>query len=169
MHCTSSRKGWRNMAAKPAFVYVTYISTTPEKVWQALTDGELTKQYWVRHRNASDWKVGSTWKHQDYDDPSIVDIVGTVVESTPPRRLVITWAFPADEANPAKHSRVTFDIEPFMDAVRLTVTHDELEPDSPMLKGVTSGWPIILSSLKTLLETGAALPMTTRRWTQPAA
>jgi uncharacterized protein YndB with AHSA1/START domain len=154
---------------KPTFVYVTYISTTPEKVWNALTDGEMTKQYWVRHRNASDWKVGSTWQHQDYDDPAIVDIVGTVVESTPPRRLVITWAFPADAADKTKHSRVTFEIEPSMDAVRLTVTHDELDEDSPMLNGVSRGWPLVLSSLKTLLETGHALPATTRRMTAPPA
>ena len=155
------------MTAKPKFVYVTYISTTPEKVWQALTDGEMTKQYWVRHKNASDWKVGSTWKHQDYDNPSLVDIVGTVVESAPPRRLVVTWAFPADAANREKQSRVTYEIEPYMDAVRLIVTHDELEPGSEMLKGITSGWPLVLSSLKTLLETGKPLPMTTRRWTEP--
>ena len=155
------------MTAKPKFVYVTYISTTPEKVWHALTDGEMTKQYWVRHKNASDWKVGSTWKHQDYDNPSLVDIVGTVVESAPPRRLVVTWAFPADAANREKQSRVTYEIEPYMDAVRLIVTHDELEPGSEMLKGITSGWPLVLSSLKTLLETGKPLPMTTRRWTEP--
>ena len=154
---------------KPQFVYVTYIATTPEKLWNALMDGEMTKDYWVRHRNVSDWKVGSTWEHQDYDDAGIVDIVGKVVENTPPRRLVLTWAFPADAANEAKHSRVAFEIEPFFDAVRLTVTHDELEPDSDMLRGITQGWPGVLSSLKTLLETGRPMPMTTRRWTGPPA
>ena len=148
---------------KPEFVYVTYISATPEKVWNALLDPELTKQYWARRRNASDWKVGSPWQHRDYDNAGLVDIVGKVVESVPPRRLVLTWAFPADAANPAKHSRVTFEIEPFMGAVRLTVTHDELEPDSPMLRGITQGWPAVLSSLKTLLETGKPLPFTTTR------
>lgn len=113
---------------KVFIVYVTYISTTPERVWQALMDPEMTKDYWVRHRNASDWNVGSAWQHQDYDDPRIVDIVGTVVESAPPKRLVVTWAFPADVADKTKHSRVTYEIEPFMGAVRLTVTHDDLEP-----------------------------------------
>ena len=93
------------MTRKPRFVYVTYLSTTPEKLWNALMDGEMTRQYWGRHRNVSDWKVGSTWEHQDYDTPAIVDIVGKVVESTPPRRLVLTWAFPADAASEAKHSR----------------------------------------------------------------
>jgi len=153
--------------SKPKFVYVTYISTTPEKVWAALTDGEVTKQYWGRHNNVSDWQAGSAWKHQDYDDPAKVDIVGTVVESTPPRRLVVTWAFPTDDEDPAKTSRVTYDIEPFRDVVRLTVTHDELEPDSSMLHGITAGWPLVLSSLKTFLETGTPMAMMTRRWQQP--
>jgi len=154
---------------KPKFVYVTYISTTLEKVWNALIDGEMTKQYWGRHRNVSDWNVGSTWKHQDYDDAGIVDIVGNVVESSPPRRLVLTWALPADAEKPEKHTRVTFEIEPFLDAVRLTVTHDELQPESDMLRGVTEGWPAVLSALKTLLETGRPMPMLTRRWTGPPA
>ena len=91
--------------SKPQFVYVTYISTTPEKLWNALTDGELTKLYWVRHRNVSDWQAGSVWQHQDYDDAAIVDIVGTVAESSPPKRLVLTWAFPADASNPESRNR----------------------------------------------------------------
>ena len=148
---------------RPKFVYVTYIATTPEKVWNALTDPEMTKQYWVRRRNDSDWKAGSAWQHRDYDDASLVDIVGKVVESAPPNRLVITWAFPEDAANQAKQSRVTFEIEPFLGAVKLTVVHDELEPDSRMLQGITQGWPGVLSSLKTLLETGQPLPWTTTR------
>lgn len=152
---------------KPQFVYVTYISTTPEKLWAALADGEMTKQYWCWHRNVSDWKAGSVWKHQDYDDAGKVDIVGKVVESTPPRRLVLTWAAPADAKNEAKHSRVTFEIEPFRGAVRLTVTHAELEPGSEMLDGITKGWPGVLSSLKTLLETGQPLAMTAQRWSEP--
>src|SRR3954471_499432 len=123
---------------KAKFVYVTYISTTAEKLWNALVDGEMTKQYWGRHKNASDWKVGSTWEHRDYDDASLVDIVGKVVESAPPHRLVLTWAFPADAADEAKISKVTFEIEPFLDTMRLTVTHDELEPDSGMLHGITA-------------------------------
>lgn len=145
------------MSNKSQFVYVTYISTTPEKLWNALIDAEMTKKYWWNHRNASDWKVGSTWQHQDYDDAARVDIVGKVVESKPPRRLVITWAYPADAANEAKHSRVTFEIEPQADCVRLSVTHDELEPGSDMLRGITRGWPGVLSSLKSLLETGHAM------------
>ena len=89
----------------------------------------------------------------------MLKLVGKVAESEPPRRLVITWARPADAENPAKHSRVSFDIEPASDGtVRMTVTHSDLEPGSEMLSGISRGWPIVLSSLKSLLETGKALP-----------
>jgi uncharacterized protein YndB with AHSA1/START domain len=151
---------------KPSFVYVTYIATTPQKVWQALVDTDVTGQYWAdptadrpAHVNVSDWTPGSRWEHQRLDEAHTVDIVGKVVESAPPRRLVLTWARPSDADDAAKHSRVTFDIEPHGDRlVRLTVTHEELEKDPQMLAGVSSGWPAVLSNLKTLLETGRALP-----------
>jgi uncharacterized protein YndB with AHSA1/START domain len=149
---------------KAKFVYVTYISTTQEKLWNALVDNEMIKQYWGRHRNASDWQPGSAWEHQDYDDASLVDIAGKVVETSPPHRLVLTWASPGDVEDPEKTSRVTFEIEPFLDTMRLTVTHDELQPGSGMLEGITFGWPTVLSSLKTLLETGKAFESSTRRW-----
>lgn len=141
---------------KSKFVYVTYISTTPERAWNALIDGELTRQYWG-HENVSDWKPGSPWKHQRCDEARTVVLVGEVVECTPPRRLVLTWAAPADAANKAKHTRVTFEIEPIEEMVRLTVTHDELEAASEMLRSITEGWPRVLSSLKSLLETGRPL------------
>ncbi len=144
--------------SKPSFVYVTYIASTPDRVFNALTDPELTRRYWFNHRNASDWQVGSRWAHQDYDQGR-VDIVGRVEESEPPRRLVVTWADPADEASPEKHSRVTFEVAPYQGGVRLTVTHDELEPGSKMEKGISFGWPLVLSNLKTLLETGEVLPL----------
>ncbi len=151
--------------SKASFVYVTYIETTPEKVWNALIDPEMTKDYWGRRRNRSDWKPGSPWRHEDYDDPSKVAIEGRVVESDPPRRLVLTWAHPSPAQDAGQVSRVTFEIEPYLSAVRLTVTHDELEPDSGMLRGISAGWPAVLSSLKTMLETGASMPMTRQRWT----
>ncbi len=141
---------------KSKFLYVTYIRTTPEQAWKALIDGELTRQYWG-HENVSDWKPGSAWKHQRADETRKVVMVGEVIESAPPRRLVLTWAFPADAQNRAKHSRVTFEIEPIEDMVRLTITHDELEVGSEMLRGITEGWPRVLSSLKTFLETGKPL------------
>jgi uncharacterized protein YndB with AHSA1/START domain len=151
---------------KPQFVYVTYISTTPSRVWDALRDPEMTKLYWGNKSNVSDWKVGSSWAHQDHDDGEVA-VTGTVVEADPPRRLVLTWQGADKAQRNEKPSRVTFQIEAIYGAVRLTVTHDELEPDSKMLRGVSAGWPAILSSLKTLLETGQPMPMTTRKWSGP--
>lgn len=142
---------------KPRFVYVMYISTTPDKLWNALLDSKMTAKYW-QHDNVSDWKPGSRWEHRSSDKERTLKLVGKVIESTPPRRLVLTWAFPADEAHEKKHSRVTFEIEPIGDIVRLTVTHDNLEPGSEMLEGIMKGWPKVLSSLKSLLETGKPLP-----------
>ena len=150
---------------KPSYVYVTYIATTPQKVWQALVDKDLMREWWVDPNagcarvNVSDWKPGSRWEHQHADDAGAVDIVGKVVESTPPRRLVFTWARPKDAEDDSKHSRVAFDIEAYGDGlIRLTVTHDELERDPEMFAGISGGWPKVLSNLKTLLETGRALP-----------
>jgi len=142
--------------SKSKFVYVMYIRTTPEKVFRAITEPEVTRQYWSQE-NISDWKPGSLWKHVAADGSGTVRLVGEVVEHKPPRRLVITWAFPADAGNKAKHTRVTFDIEPMEDMVRLTVTHDELEPGSDMERGIMDGWPRVLSSLKSFLETGTPL------------
>jgi uncharacterized protein YndB with AHSA1/START domain len=142
---------------KPQFVYVTYISSSPEKVWNALLDGGMTAKYW-QHENVSDWKPGSRWQHRAFDKDRTLRLVGKVVESSPPRRLVITWAEPADEADEKKHSRVTFEIEPVRDVVRLTVTHDHFEPGSKMFDSISQGWPKVLSSLKSLLETGDPLP-----------
>lgn len=143
---------------KPAFVYVTYINAPAEKVWQALTDGEVTQKYWFQHRNASDWKVGSEWRHEHCDDASIVDVVGTVIESDRPRRLVVSWASPKEAADPSKYSRVTYDILEDRGVVRLTVTHSDLEPGSGMARSIGQGWPLVLSNLKTYLETGNVLP-----------
>jgi uncharacterized protein YndB with AHSA1/START domain len=143
---------------KPTYVYVTYIKTTAEKLWQALTDGEITRQYWSGQRNTSDWKVGSTWQHGVTAEPSAADIVGTVVESERPRRLVVTWAAPSEANDPARVSRVTFDVAEDQGLVRLRVTHDNLEPDSDMARGIDDGWPGVLAGLKTYLETGQPLP-----------
>ncbi|PRC93489.1 SRPBCC family protein [Solimicrobium silvestre] len=149
---------------KPDFVYVTYIATTLEKVWQALVDTDVTRKYWMDpvagcvRVNVSDWQPGSRWEHQRLDDARTTDIVGKVVESNPPRRLVITWARPNEAEDESKHSRVAFDIEPYGDGlIRLMVTHDDLERDPQMLEGISGGWPKVLSNLKTLLETGHAL------------
>ena len=136
----------------PTYVYVTYIESTPERVWEALTDADLTASYWG-HRNESDWQVGSRWEHVRIDGSGIVDVAGEVVESTPPRRLVSRWGPP--EGGP--ESTVTFDIEPYETIVRLTVTHEDL-PTPDDLDAVSGGWPAVFSNLKSLLETGHVLP-----------
>ena len=144
------RQAEEKMSDRPTFVYVTYIESTPEKVWEALTDADLTAAYWG-HRNVSDWQVGSRWEHQRLDGSGIADVTGEVLESTPPHRLVTSWDG-VDEP-----SRVTFDIERYADLVRLTVTHENLASESDRAT-VAIGWPAVLSNLKTMLETGSPLP-----------
>jgi uncharacterized protein YndB with AHSA1/START domain len=139
--------------AKTKFVYVTYIASTPEKVFQAITEPAVTRQYWGME-NVSDWKPGSPWRHTD---GKTVRMVGEVIEHAPPRRLVISWAWPREADDRAKRTRVAFDLERIDAMVKLTVTHDELEPGSDMERGITEGWPRVLSSLKSFLETGKAL------------
>jgi uncharacterized protein YndB with AHSA1/START domain len=143
--------------SKVSHVYVTFIRATPEKVWRAITDPDLSGRYWG-HSNVSDWTVGAAWEHRRIDASKKVDLIGTVLESEAPRRLVITWAFPGDVEEPAKVSRVAFDIDAHKDdVVRLTVSHTDLEPGGEMERGITQGWPIVLSSLKSFLETGKGL------------
>ncbi len=140
-----------------SFVYVTYILSTPEKVFEAITKPEIARRYWG-HENVSDWKPGSGWQHIRADEERTLQLVGQVVEILPPSRLVITWANASQAADPASYSRVTFEIEDYeTDMVRLTVTHDELEAGSGMANGVKKGWPVVLSSLKSFLETGRGL------------
>jgi uncharacterized protein YndB with AHSA1/START domain/DNA-binding transcriptional ArsR family regulator len=141
-------------ADKPNFVYVTYIHSTPQRVWQALTDADLTADYWG-HSNVSDWQVGSSWEHRRVDGSNIADVVGTVLESTPPTRLVITFGEPAQPQ--ADSSTVTFQIEPYHDIVRLTVTHENLASEDD-LHAASAGWPAVMANLKSLLETGHTLP-----------
>jgi len=139
-----------------SFVYVTYIVSTPEKVFEAITKPDIARRYWG-YGNVSDWKPGSNWQHVRDIDERRVDLVGKVIEISPPSHLVISWANPSQADDPASHSRVTFSIEEYDEMVRLTVTHDELEAGSGMAKGITEGWPIVLSSLKSFLETGRSL------------
>ena len=140
---------------KPAYVYVTYIEASPERVWQALTDADATAAYWG-HGNVSDWGEGSPWRHVRTDGSGVADVVGTVVASEPPHRLVTTWADP-DAADESAASTVTFAIEPYGDIVRLTVTHEGLA-DGTDRAAAASGWPAVLSNLKSYLETGRPLP-----------
>ena len=145
---------------RPAFVYVTYIESTPERVWQALTDAELTAAYWG-HANVSDWRVGSPWEHRRTDGSGVADVVGTVEVSEPPTRLVTTWADPADPDGPA--SRVTFAVQPYGEIVRLTVTHEDLAEHDEA--AAAAGWAAVLANLKSRLETGR--PLARAPWEMP--
>jgi uncharacterized protein YndB with AHSA1/START domain len=138
------------------FVYVTYIATTPAKVWAALVEGEITRRYWG-HANVSDWKPGSRWEHVADDAQRTVKLTGTVVEAVPGQRLVLTWGEGGEHADPAHPSRVAIDIETVGKMVRLTVTHDQLAAGSDMVRKISIGWPRVLSSLKSLIETGTPL------------
>ena len=140
----------------PDYVYVIYIAARADTVWNGLLDRELTEAYWG-HYNVSDWKPGSAWEHVRSDVSCTVDILGKVVEIDPPRRLVISWAFPHEAQDETKVSRVTFELTPLGPDTRLKVIHSDLEPGSEMQKGIADGWPAGLSNLKTLLETGRTL------------
>jgi uncharacterized protein YndB with AHSA1/START domain len=136
---------------KPDFVYTTFIKTTPEKLWDAITNPEFTRQYWGGLDNVSDWKKGSKWEHIARDEADPVYVTGRVVEADRPKRLVLTWADPDDLAD---ESRVTFEIEQMNEIVRLTVIHGDFKRGSIMAPKIESGWPRVLSSLKSFLETG---------------
>ena len=140
---------------RPSYVYVTYIESSPERVWQALTSADLTAQYWG-HSNVSDWQPGSSWEHRRVDGSGIADVVGAIIESTPPKRLALTFDAPGQEP-PGGPTVVTFDIEPYHEIVRLTVTHENL-PDQDALDAISAGWPAVFANLKSLLETGHVLP-----------
>jgi uncharacterized protein YndB with AHSA1/START domain len=130
------------------FIYTTYIRTTPQKVWDAITNPEFAKQYWM-HGNISSWKKGSEWKHET--EKGEVRIVGKVLEVDPPKRLVLSWADPADTSD---SSQVTFEIEGIKDVVRLNVVHGSFKAGSTMRGKVAMGWPLVLSNLKSFLESG---------------
>lgn len=161
-----------------AFVYTTYIQASPERVWQGLTDSGLMRRYW-RHQKAgpkalrSDWKKGSSYE-MVHDEAGLVvsDPDQVILESVPPHRLAYTWhtitsewadAVGMDEATFATwraepRSRVGFDIDEVgHGVVKLTVTHDGFGPGSAVLPAISEGWPAVLASLKTLLETGSSL------------
>lgn len=143
------------------FQYVTYIFASPEKVFEAITKPEMAQAYWG-HENISDWTPGARWQHVRANEERTVELVGEVHEYEPPRRLVMSWAAASQSDDPTAHSRVTFDITPYDGMVRLTVTHDDLIPGSGMLKGITTGWPIVLSSMKSYLETGRPIDVFAR-------
>jgi len=142
-----------NSAAGSTFVYVTFIRTTPEKLWSALTSAEFTRQYWFGVRHETDWKVGSSWQLV-FPDGRIAD-TGEIVEVDPPRRLVLRWRNEfRPELKAEGYSRCTVELEPIDDAVKLTITHAMDRAGTKFIEAVSGGWPRILSNLKSLLETG---------------
>jgi uncharacterized protein YndB with AHSA1/START domain len=140
--------------ARSTFVYVTYIRTTPEKLWSALTDAEYMKQYWFGVHCESQWTAGSSWK-MVRPDGSVCD-AGEIIESDPPRRLVIRWQHQdKPEFKAEGESRCTMELEPSGAAVKLSIAHTIEREPSKFIEAVSGGWPKILSNLKSLLETGS--------------
>jgi uncharacterized protein YndB with AHSA1/START domain len=134
------------------FVYVTYIRTTPEKLWDALTTPEIIKQYRFGMTVESEWKVGSAWRM--YADGSLVDS-GEILENVPQKRLVMSWLNEwKAEFKAEGSSRCAYEIEPTGASARLTLSHSIDRPDSKFIEAVSEGWPMVMSNLKSLLEMG---------------
>lgn len=143
------------------FVYVTYIRTTQEKLWEALTKPEFTRAYWFGMACESEWKAGAPWR-LTFPDGRIAD-TGMIVSAEAPHRAVISWRNEfKPELKEEGYSRATIELEPMGDAVKLTITHEIDRDGSKFIAAVGSGWPAVLSSLKSLLETGKALERPTR-------
>ena len=139
--------------AESKYVYVTYIRTTPEKLWKALLEPEFTRQYWFDSAQESEWKPGSPWRIK-FSDGRVTDS-GEVVEIDRPKKLVLKWRHEIDpELTGEGYSRMTYELEPRGELVKLTVTHVMDKSESKFITAVSGGWPIILASLKSLLETG---------------
>ena len=142
--------------ARSTFVYVTYIRTTPEKLWSALTDREFMKQYWFGNHCESQWTAGSSWK-MFYPDGRMTD-AGEIVEAVPPRRLVIRWQHQdKPELKAEGESRCTMELEPTAGAVKLSIAHTIERERSKLIEAVSAGWPTVVSNLKSLLETGSTV------------
>jgi uncharacterized protein YndB with AHSA1/START domain len=142
------------------FVYVTYIRTTPEKLWDALTKPEFTRAYWCETWQDCDWQAGSPWRIM-IPDGRVADS-GEVLELDRPHRLELSWRNEFTDMKAEGYSRATFELEPTGNTVKLTVTHEMEQEGSNFIASVSKGWPHILSSLKSLLETGKPLEETTR-------
>ena len=152
--------------AESRFVYVTYIRTTPEKLWQALIDPEFTRRYWAETRQDCEWKPGASWRLMIPDGR--VGDSGEVVEIEANRRLVVRWRNEfRPELREEGYSRMTCELEPTGESVKLTIIHEMERPGSRFIEAVSNGWPHILASLKSLLETGEPLAET-RRWCKGA-
>src|SRR5271154_122320 len=131
---------------KPRFVYVTYIRTTPEKLWRALIEPEFTRQFWCDTWQESEWKPGASWRIM-IPDGRVADS-GEIVEIEPPRRLVLKWGNEfKPELRAEGYSRLTYELEQQGEAVKLIILHEIDKPDSKFIQAVSGGWPHILSSL----------------------
>ena len=149
-------------SGESSFVYVTYIRTTPERLWQALIDPAFTRQFWCATWQESEWRPGAAWRIM-IPDGRVADS-GEVVEFEPPRRLVLTWRNEfRPELREEGYSRLTYELEPVGESVKLTVIQQIARPGSKLIEALALGWPHILASLKSLLETGEPLAET-RRW-----
>jgi uncharacterized protein YndB with AHSA1/START domain len=142
---------------KTSFVYTTYIETTPEKLWTALTNSEFTKQYFFGREIISDWQVGSSFKLINKDK---VQDYGEVLVYEPYRLLTVTWSVKDVEGD--RFSKVTYELTPMNSTTKLTLLHEDLlekdiRKDEGKVEGFNNGWPVILSNLKSLLETGKTL------------
>jgi len=140
---------------RPEFIYISYIETTPEKLWEALTSSEFTRLYWWDTSVVSDWTVGSPFSL--VLNGKTTDI-GEILEADRPRRLSYTFRHILNEAaRKERPSRVTFVLEQYGKLVKLTLTHEDFAEDSVIIDGISKGWPAIMSSLKSSLESGSAL------------
>ena len=140
--------------AKSTYVYVSYIRTTPQKLWKALTDAEFIKQYWFGMRCESEWRPGSSWQLVA-SDGQVWD-AGEIVEAVAPRRLVIRWQhMNKPELKAEGASLCTMELEPSGSAVKLSITHTVEREPSKLIEAVSGGWPKVISNLKSLLETGS--------------
>ncbi len=148
--------------SKSLFVYVTYIRSTPEKLWRALTEPEFTRQFWCDTWQDCGWTPGASWKLMIPDGR--VGDSGEVLEIEPNKRLVLSWRNEfMPELREEGYSRMTYLLEQQGDMVKLTLTHEMERPQSQLIDAVSNGWPSLLASLKSMLETGEALEAT-RRW-----
>jgi uncharacterized protein YndB with AHSA1/START domain len=138
------------------FVYVTYIRTTPERLWSALTDPKMMQEYWMGVRAESDWKPGSPWRLL-FSDGRVAD-TGEIDEAEPPKRLAIKWRNEfRPELKEEGYSLCIFELEAVGETVKLTVTHSIDRPNAKFIEAVSGGWPQVLSNLKSLLETGSVI------------
>jgi len=142
-----------SQSAESSFAYVTFIRTTPEKLWSALTDVNQMKEYWFGMHLKTEWKTGAEWQML-FPDGQVAD-TGEILELERPKRIRLKWR---NEFRPELKAEgfaiCTIEIEPYGDAVRLSITHTMERADSKFIQAVSGGWPKILSNLKSLLETG---------------